>query len=219
MIFDDVSQSAPTTSSPPAPQIDAPAVIVPIDGGEPVAGEVTMWSAGSLVMTGRVRVGAGAASVLNGHRVWVRATAAQGLVVVQAVAKPVAGRRDEIELTGVVGLAVETRRTAVRARLERAIVLLRDGAPSRGTTTLDLSSSGCRLRLPEDQPLSPGERLQTVVTGQAGDPMLLLGEVVWVDSEAGEAALHFVEVSDADRFALEHDVLSWHAEQAATDRP
>jgi PilZ domain len=214
MIIDDVS-ATPTTPARPAPQIDAPAVIVPIDGLEPVAGEVTMWSAGTLVITARVRVGTGAASVLNGHRVWVRATAGQGMVVVQAVAKPVAGRRDEIELTGVVALAVETRRTAVRARLERAIVLLRDGTPSRGTTTLDLSSSGCRLRLPDDEPLAPGERLQTVVTGQDGDPMLLLGEVVWVDTDAGEAALHFVEVSDADRFALEHDVLSWHAAQAS----
>ena len=198
----------------PTPPIGAPAVIVPVDGEEPVAGEVTVWSAGGIVVTGRVRIGAGAASAVNGRRVWVRARAPEAMVVVQAVAQMVAGRRDEIELTGVVGLAVETRRAAVRARLERSILLVREGVPSRGTWTLDLSSTGCRVRLPQDQQLARGDRMRTMVSGNGGEPMWLIGEVVWVDADAGEAALHFVDVSEWDRNALERDVLSWHAARA-----
>lgn len=195
----------------PTPELGAPVVIVPMDGEEPVAGEVTVWSTGGIVVTGRVQVGAGAASALNGRRVWARARAPEGMVVVQAVAQQVAARRDELELTGVIGLAVEARRAAVRARLQRSILLLRDGVPSRGTWTIDLSSTGCRVRLPQDQQLTRGDRLRTVVSGSGGEPMLLLSEVVWVDADAAEAALHFVEVSDSDRNALERDVLSWHA--------
>lgn len=197
----------------PSPDVGAPVVIVPVDGGEPVAGEVTLWSAGTLVVTARLQVGAGAASTLNGRRVWARARAPEAMVVVHAVAQALTGWRDEVELTAVVGLAVESRRSALRAHLERSVLLLRDGRPARGTSTLDLSASGCRVRLPRDQSLASGDRLQTVVADGAGEPMWLRSEVVRVDSETGEAALRFLEVSDTHRNALERDVLRWHTDR------
>jgi hypothetical protein len=212
-------QDAPAVILPgslPAPQIGAPTVIVPVDGDEPVAGEVTVWSpgAGGIVVTSRVRVGAGAATALSGQRVWVRTRAPEAMVVVQALAQPVAGRPDEIELTGVSGLAVEARRAAVRARLSRPILLLREGIPSRGTHTLDLSSTGCRVRLDPDQQIAPGDRLQTVVTDADGATMWLLSEVIRIDYERAEAALRFLDISDADRDRLDREVLTWHTQRA-----
>ncbi len=199
----------------PVPQVGAPAVIVPVDGQEPVAGEVVVWSpgAGGIVVTARMTVGAGAASALAGRRVWVRARAPGAMVVIQAVAQPVSGRREEVELTGVSGLAVEARRGAVRARLRRSILLLRDGHPSRGCWTVDLSSSGCRVRMADDQQLTVGDRLQAAVTDAVGGTLWLRGEVVRVDSDAQEAALHFVDVGQAERNALEREVLGWCADQ------
>ncbi len=195
----------------PEPHSGSPVVIVPTDGEEPVAGEVQVWSrgAGGMVVTARVDVGEGAAWTLNGRQVWVRARAPEAMIVVRAVAQVVSGLPEQIELTGVAGLAVEPRRTAPRARLERTILLLRDGAPARGTWTLDLSSSGCRVRLDPEQPLLLGDRVQTVISGAEGEPMWLLSEVVRIDLESGEAALHFVEVDDSDRNTLERDVLTW----------
>ncbi|MBL8929618.1 MAG: PilZ domain-containing protein [Kineosporiaceae bacterium] len=196
----------------PVPDLGAPAVIVPVDGLEPVAGEVTLWSpGGGIVVTSRVRVGVGAVGQLAGERVWVRLRTPQALVVLRAVAHPVAGRPDEIELTGVSGLAVESRRQAVRARLVRPILLVRDGVAARGTQTLDLSATGCRVRLPEDQVLEPGDRLQTVVTDSSGESLWLRSEVVRVDADRGEVALHFIEIADADRDRLDREVLSWHS--------
>lgn len=211
----------PVPTSLPVPDPGAPAVIVPVDGQEPMAGEVILWSAGAggMVVTARVDVGAGAAGAVSGRRVWVRARTPRAMVVIQAVAQSVAGRRGLVELTGVSGLAVESRRTALRARLRRSILLLREGTPSRGTWTVDLSSSGCRVRLAADQDLHEGDRLQAVVTRPDGTAMWLRTEVVRVDAEAGEAALHFTDIDDADRNALEREVLTWHSERATSSSP
>lgn len=198
--------------SMPAPRVGAPAVIVPVDGVEPVAGEVTVWSpGGGIVVTIRVRINLGSVTELLGTQVWVRLRAPEALIVVRGLAHPVAGWPDEIELTGVTGLAVEARRQAVRARLVRPILLLTAGGPARGTQTLDLSATGCRVRLPEDLGYQPGDVLETVVTDSRGENLRLRSEVVRVDTERGEAALHFIEIADADRDRLEREVLGWHS--------
>ncbi len=215
--------SSPTPDVRPAmpiPRPGAPAVIVPTDGEEPAAGEITAWShgAGGIVATARVDVGVEAAAALAGRKVWVRARAEHALTVIQAVAQPVGGRPGHLELTGVIGLAVEARRSAVRAQLRHAVLLQRAGVPSRGTWTIDLSSTGCRVPLNEDR-LTVGERVRTAVTRADGSTLWLSGEVVRVDRDAGEAALHFVEISEDDRFALERDVLSWHSERVSVGQP
>lgn len=198
--------------SMPAPSIGAPAVIVPVEGAEPVAGEVTVWSpGGGIVVTIRVRINLGSVTELLGTQVWVRVRAPEALIVVRGLAQPVGGRPDEIELTGVTGLAVEARRQAVRARLVRPILLLSTGGPPRGTQTLDLSATGCRVRLPEGHSLQPGDLLETVVTDSRGENLRLRSEVVRVDAGRGEAALHFVEIADGDRDRLEREVLAWHS--------
>ncbi|MBK6871607.1 MAG: PilZ domain-containing protein [Kineosporiaceae bacterium] len=198
--------------SMPAPRIGAPAVIVPVDGIEPVAGEVTVWSpGGGIVVTIRVRINLGSVTELLGTQVWVRLRAPEALIVVRGLAQPVGGRPDEIELIGVTGLAVEARRQAVRARLVRPILLLSTDGPARGTQTLDLSATGCRVRLPEGHSLQPGDLLESVVTDSRGENLRLSSEVVRVDEGRGEAALHFIRIADGDRDRLEREVLAWHS--------
>jgi hypothetical protein len=207
---------------PPAtvdtPQRGAPVTLVPVRGAGTVHGEVTLWtaSAGGAVVTSRVRAGLGAASALYGERVWVSARTSQtsALVVFHAIGQPVDARRDELELTGVTLLASETRRGTLRAQVARPVLLLRDGAPSRGTSTVDLSSSGCRVRLPEGQDYQEGERLQAAVEVDAGPAVWARGEVVRVDRDLAEVALRFLEVDDADRDRLDRDVLTWFSEQS-----
>ncbi len=197
----------------PAPEVGAPAVIVPVRLDEPVAGEVTLWSPGlgGIVVTCRVRVDAQAVELLAGERVWVRMRAPEAMVVVQAAVHPVQGRPDEMELVGVTGLAVEVRRGAVRARLERPVTLVR-GTSRHTTSTLDLSATGCRVRLPEDDgPLRPGEQLSVHVSDATGDELQLRSEVIRVDLDSGEAALRFVDIAPAVQNRLDREVLAWHA--------
>jgi hypothetical protein len=196
----------------PAPEVGAPAVVVPMDGGEPIVGELTLWSpGGGIVVTSRIRVGRTGVSDLAGARIWVRMRTPEALVVLRAVGQPVAGHQDELELVGVTGLAVEARRQAVRARIRRPILLMHEGIPAKGTETLDLSATGCRVRLPEHQQLRPGDRLQTVVTDAHGGTIWLRSEVVRVHHDRDEAALRFIEISDADRNRIDRDVLAWHS--------
>ena len=85
-------------------------------------GTVRSWTAGAagLVVTSHVATDPGTVEALDGQRVWVSTEAASedGEVVPHAVFQAIAQahRADELALTGVMLLASETRRGAVRAR-------------------------------------------------------------------------------------------------------
>jgi hypothetical protein len=193
--------------------------LVPVTSGAPVLGELTLWSASDAgtVVTIRVRTGLGAVTSLRGERVWVvtRPDGDGGLVVFQAVGQVVSPERDELELTGVTWLAAETRRTALRAQVARPVLLVRDGVPSRGTQTVDLSSTGCRVQLPEGQTLTAGERLQAAVDTQDGSTVWVRSEVVRVDEGLAQVALRFVDLTVEDRDLIDRDVLAWFSAQRA----
>lgn len=203
--------------TPDEPEVGAPVTLRPVSGGGTVHGEISLWSAsaGGVVVTSRVRASFGAVTALRGERVWLttRTAGSAALVVFHAVGQPVDARRDELELTGVTLLGSESRRAALRAQVARPVLLMRDGVPSRGTSTVDLSASGCRVRLPEGQDYREGERLRTAVDVDAGGTVWARSEVVRVDRDAAEVALRFVEVEDADRERLDRDVLTWFSEQ------
>ncbi len=202
-----------------APALGSTVTLVPIASGPPVLGELTLWSAGlaGTVVTIRVRAGLGPVTALRGERVWVvtRPGGEQGLVVFQAVGQVVAPARDELELTGVTWLAAETRRAALRAQVARPVLLVREGVPSRGTETIDLSSTGCRVQLPAGQTLLPGERLQTAVDVLDGSTVWVRSEVVRVDEDRAQVALKFVDLTLEDRDLIDRDVLAWFSQQQA----
>ena len=63
---------------------------MPVEGAEPVAGEVTVWSpGGGIVVTIRVRINLGSVTELLGTQVWVRVRAPEALIVVRGLAQPV----------------------------------------------------------------------------------------------------------------------------------
>jgi hypothetical protein len=198
-----------------APEPGASVSLLPVDGGGTVNGEVTLWSSspGGAVVTSRVRLAPGSAGQLRGQRVWVSARSDDALVVFQAIAQGVEHHSDQLELTGVTRLATEPRRSSLRADISRPVLLVRDNAPSRGTTSLDLSAGGVRVRVPEGQQLAPGDRLDAAVADERGGTVWARSEVVRVDG--GEAALKFVEVDAADRDRIDHDVYRWYSERAA----
>ena len=198
-----------------APEPGAPVSLLPVDGGGTVTGEVTLWSSspGGAVVTSRVRLPSVAAGALRGQRVWVSARSDDALVVFQAVAQGVDHHQDQLELTGVTRLATEPRRSSLRADISRPVLLVRDNAPSRGTTSLDLSAGGVRVRVPEGQQLTPGDRLDAAVADERGGTVWARSEVVRVDGD--EAALRFVEVDAADRDRIDHDVYRWYSDRAA----
>lgn len=202
------------------PEVGAPVTLRPVSAGASVHGEITLWtaSAGGVVVTSRVRTGLGAVSALRGERLWLttRTHRTASLVVFHAVGQPVISRPDELELTGVTLLGSETRRTALRAHVARPVLLVQDGMPSRGTSTVDLSATGCRVRLPQGQELRAGEQVRTAVDVEGGETVWARSEVVRVDRDASEVALRFVEVEDAGRELLDRDVLTWFSQQQDT---
>ena len=58
-----------------SPAMGSEVTLLPVDGGNGVTGEVTLWSTspGGTVVTSRVRTGLAAAAALRGRRVWVSA--------------------------------------------------------------------------------------------------------------------------------------------------
>jgi hypothetical protein len=186
-------------------------VVVPITGGDPVTGELTLWSGGEVVATCRILVGEAAVADLVGGLAFARIRGDDAMIVVQARVGMVPGRPDEVELVGVTGVAVQARREAVRAELRRPVLLLPEVSPLGSGRSLDLSASGCRVEVPADTPLSPGDRLHTVITDSDGATLWLRSEVIRVDRRSGEAALRFLDVGDGDTERINREVLAWLA--------
>ena len=212
----DVTEAASQPTAPGgAPDLGAPISLLPVEGGGTVTGEVTLWSSspGGAVVTSRVKLEPIAAGALRGQRVWVSARGSDALVVFQAVAQGVAHHEDQLELTGVTRLATEPRRSSLRADISRSVLLVRENVPSRGTTSIDLSAGGVRVRVPEGQQLVAGDRLDAALADERGGTVWARSEVVRVDGD--EAALRFVEVDAADRDRIDHDVYTWYSRRAA----
>ncbi|MGI4895918.1 MAG: PilZ domain-containing protein [Janthinobacterium lividum] len=180
-------------------------------------GTVRSWTAGAagLVVTSHVITAPGTVEALDGQRVWVSTDAAGGAgsvvphAVFQAVAQ--AYRDDELALTGVMLLASETRRGAVRAPGSLAVHLT-SGDGVADATTVDYSRSGIRLEgamLPEA--LSEvGISLELA----DGSEVHARGEVLRVDDETGEAVVRFVELDRTAAATLERSVLTELARQS-----
>jgi len=148
-------------------------------------------------------------SWMDGVRVWViSGEPERSAVTVHEARLLVAPQPDEVELAELTLLADEPRRAALRAAAQRPVLLLRPGKVSSGTTSLDLSSTGCRVAVPAGQELSTGQQVQVAVDLDAGNSVWADGQVVWVDEEAGVAALHFTRMDPADRERLDRGVLA-----------
>ncbi|WP_158257254.1 PilZ domain-containing protein [Kineococcus xinjiangensis] len=171
-------------------------------------GVVRSWtsSASGLVVTSQVGMPPAIVEALDGQRVWASARMEEdgSLAVFQAVAQ--AHRDDELALTGVVLLANEARRGAVRAQTRRPAHLVGAGYDG-GTTTVDISRTGVRLQSGDQLP-APHDKVEVSLTLDEGVEVHAHGEVLRVDESAGETVVQFVDMDPADSAAVERTVLT-----------
>lgn len=178
-------------------------------------GTVRSWTAGAagLVVTSHVVTEPRTVEALDGQRVWVSTEAGdEDHVVPHAVFQAVAQahRDDELTLTGVMLLASETRRGAVRAPASLPVHLTTDEGVA-DARTVDYSRSGLRLEgtgLPQ-----PHSTVDVSLALEKGLEVHGRGEVLRVDAETGEAVVRFVELDPAAAEALERSVLTELARQ------
>jgi hypothetical protein len=179
-------------------------------------GIVRSWTAGAagLVVTSHVTADPDTVEALDGQRVWVSTDAGDSdsvtpHAVFQAVAQ--AHRDDELALTGVMLLASETRRGAVRAPASvPAHLTMAEGVAD--VRTIDYSRTGMRIEGAMDMPA----HTDVDVSLELGDGLAVhaRGEVLRVDEESGEAVVRFVELDEGAAQALERSVLSELAKQS-----
>ncbi|MFD0483121.1 PilZ domain-containing protein [Kineococcus sp. GCM10028916] len=179
-------------------------------------GTVRSWTAGAagLVITSHVSATPDTVEALDGQRVWVSTDAGDsGSVTPHAVFQAVAQahRDDELALTGVMLLASETRRGAVRAPASvPAHLTMAEGVAD--VRTIDYSRTGMRIEGAMDMPA----HTDVDVSLELGDGFEVhaRGEVLRVDEESGEAVVRFVELEEGAAQALERSVLSELAKQS-----
>lgn len=185
--------------------------LLPMIGGRLLHGTVLAVPGDGLpVGSGaRVRVLPRVTGSMEGLRVWViSGVSEQAAVTVFQARLLLAPQLGEVELADLALLADEPRRAALRGAARRPVLLLQPGKVSSGTTSLDLSSTGCRVTVPDGQKLTTGQVLQVAVDLDTGSSVWADGQVVWVDDDAHVAALRFTRVDPADQERLDRGVLA-----------
>lgn len=181
-------------------------------------GTVRSWTAGAagLVVTSHVAATPQTVEMLDGQRVWVSTDAGSDDAVTphavfQAIAQ--AHRDDELALTGVMLLASETRRGAVRAPASLpAHLTMPEGVAD--VRTIDYSRTGMRIEGALDMPAHTDVEVSLELAD--GLEVHARGEVLRVDETSGEAVVRFVELEDGAAQALERSVLTELARQSSS---
>ena len=203
------------------PAIDTMVTLMPTSSATVHTATVRSWtaSAAGLVVTSYVSATPASVAALDGQRVWVSTEAHlqdDGSVVPHAVFQAVAQahREDELALTGVMLLAAETRRGAVRATRSVPAHLSTPTGDS-DARTVDISRTGVRLEgrsLPRAH-----EEVDLSLDLEEGVEVHARGEVLRVDESTGEAVVRFVELDRGAADALERSVLVELARQNRDD--
>lgn len=201
-----------------------PLILTP--SGTPAAvglAEVLRWSASpaGLVVTAWAATSDVTAEQFDDKHVWMAGrTAEDVLIVLEAVSRR-AGP-GELELTSVVQVASEYRRSAVRAAVEFPAVLRtrRSGGARRGAitdvtaatavtgTTVDLSSDGCRLRLATDHSVSVATAVDTWLDLGAAGTVHAPGAVVRTTADGREVIVRFAPLPGHDSAAIDRVVFA-----------
>ncbi|WP_167587055.1 PilZ domain-containing protein [Kineococcus rubinsiae] len=201
------------------PAVDTMVTLMPTSSATVHTATVRSWtaSAAGLVVTSYVSATPESVAALDGQRVWVSTEAQEdGSVVPHAVFQAVAQahRDDELALTGVMLLAAETRRGAVRATTSVPAHLSTPTGDS-DAVTVDISRTGVRLEgrlLPRAH-----EEVDLSLDLQEGVEVRARGEVLRVDESTGEAVVRFVSLDRDAADALERSVLIELARQNRDD--
>jgi len=205
-----------TTGDAQQPQLGSAVRLLPVEQGAERTGELTEWSSGpaGIVVTARVALAAQDAAALAGQRLWARLQVGEGVRVLEAVA--MAGFADtDLELTGVLSLAAETRRAEPRVPTQRRARVTAAGASGVAARTVDLSRSGARLDLSAGQVLPDSGTLEVTLEVGGEDAVSVTAQVVRADAERQEVAVRFVDLVEADAQRIDRVVLAELSEQAS----
>ncbi len=165
-----------------------------------------------LVVMARVRVPPAAAEALRDTTVWLSARTAgtDSLVVLSALAT--ARSADQLCLTGVADLVLETRRAGARARLTGDVTLTLSRTPpcdrlwSGGL--VDLSRHGCRLRMDGRVAVAAQHPVRVDLRLRDGRMLRAGGHVLRTDATSGELVVQFDDLGAVDLRRLDFEVLS-----------
>jgi hypothetical protein len=181
--------------------------LLPRSGGHSWAGTVRAWDAFDGHVVAHIDADADAVNTLDHHQVWLSTVSRNGeeLGVTIFAGRAHAVDRESLKLDGVVWLADERRRSAVRAT-GSMVTVPPSGGPQRRLATLDISRGGVRLPVDADG-WNYEDPLDLVV--HLGDTVSIsvLGRLLRVDVETASVVLGFEGLTDADaetldRFAL-----------------
>ena len=206
---DPIEQPTEPGDGPPPILADGRQVsLLPRAGGHAWPAEVAVWDVsepGHVVA--RVRADAEAVDALDHHQVWLstvtRADDEQGVTIFAGNAR--AARDGSLVLDGVVRLASERRRTAVRARGGLVRLPHGEGRPARTVPAADISRAGVRLAMPGSTWIH-GDKTAVSVELPSGE--VLDVHTVLVRTTADEVVLELVDLGDAEAAALDRYALS-----------
>jgi hypothetical protein len=166
-------------------------------------GVVTHWLTGEagLVVTIGVRTSREAAAMCSGQRVWLSGREADDkeLIVLEVIARRASEQDDTtLIMTGVLPLARERRRAAVRAATRHpATLTYADGTTAHGIAT-DLSHDGCRIDLNQpDLMRAVGTTAEVSIELPGNKKFALEADVMRIDTQTGELGMRF-EPSEID---------------------
>lgn len=182
--------------------------LLPRAGGHAWAAEVAEWDVsepGHVVA--RVRADAEAVEALDHHKVWLstvtRSDDEEGVTIFAGTAE--AAQDGLLVLDGVVRLASERRRAAVRASGGLVRIAHADDHPARTVPATDISRAGVRLAMPGSA-WTYGDKATVIVELPSGD--VLEVHTVLVRTSADEVVLELVDLGDAEAAALDRYALS-----------
>jgi hypothetical protein len=181
--------------------------LLPRSGGHSWAGTVRSWDAADDHIVAQIYAEADAVASLDHHLVWLSTVSRIGdeYGVTIFAGRASAVDSESLKLEGVVRLADERRRRAVRVT-GSTVTLPPAGGPAIRVATLDLSRSAVRLPIGESG-WTYDDPLDLVVHLGDDQAINVLGRLLRIDTTTGSVVLGFDYVSDhdaetLDRFAL-----------------
>jgi hypothetical protein len=182
--------------------------LLPRAGGHAWTGTVASWDAGEPGrVVARVQADLEAVQALDHHQVWLstvtRADDEEGVTIFAGSA--LAAQDGSLVVEGVVRLAAERRRAAVRAKGGLVRLAHGDGHPARTVPATDISRAGVRLSMPGSA-WTYGDKPTVTVELPSGE--VLEVHAVVVRTTADEVVLELVDLGDPEAAALDRYALS-----------
>jgi hypothetical protein len=182
--------------------------LLPCSGGHSWAGTVRSWEASNDQVVAQIFAEAEAVNSLDHHQVWLSTVSRSGeeYGVTIFAGRAYAVDRESLKLEGVVRLADERRRRAVRVT-GSTVTLPPLGGMQATVSTLDISRTAVRLPIGEDG-WNYDDPLDLVVHLGDAEPINVIGRLLRADMGTRSVVLGFDYLPDHDAEALDRFALT-----------